>query len=243
MEQAINVALPRRTVFDPLALSPNDGTIAFYDPINDALQANHHVLNFGAGRGADVIDDACVARRRMRTFKGRCAHVSGCDIDPIVMSNPLLDEARVLHRGSLPYQDCCFDLIVADHVFEHVEHPAGVAAELLRVMKPAGRLFARTPNRLGYIAVAARLIPDTVVRRAQPGRSLDDVYPKFYRMNTVGDLSRLFDGADVRVQTHSPEPSYHFGSRVLSAAMSFAQAITPAALQPVLHVEVRKHHD
>lgn len=76
-----------------------DGSIAFYSQIAALLKPADRVLDFGAGRGEQIIDDPVAYRRRLVNFKGRCARVDGCDIDPVVRTNPYLDSAEVLTPG------------------------------------------------------------------------------------------------------------------------------------------------
>jgi 2-polyprenyl-3-methyl-5-hydroxy-6-metoxy-1,4-benzoquinol methylase len=45
-------------------------------------------------------------------------------------------------------------------VFEHIEDPEWLARELLRIVKPGGLIAAFTPNKFGYFAVAARMVPN-----------------------------------------------------------------------------------
>ncbi len=46
---------------------------------------------------------------------------------------------------SLPFEDGSFDLVIASAVLEHVVDPARCVAEIWRVLKPDGRVFAVTP--------------------------------------------------------------------------------------------------
>ena len=48
----------------------------------------------------------------------------------------------------LPFKDAAFDAVLSLHVLEHVRNPFVCAAELMRVLKPGGKLHAVTP----YIA-------------------------------------------------------------------------------------------
>jgi len=45
----------------------------------------------------------------------------------------------------LPFADGIFDAVLSLHVLEHVSDPFRCASELIRVLKPGGRLFAATP--------------------------------------------------------------------------------------------------
>jgi hypothetical protein len=80
-----------------------------------------------------------------------------------------------------------------------VANPELIAHEVARVVRPGGWCCARTPNRQGYIAVAARLLPNSFHRRAiqrlQPGRQDKDVFPTRYRLNTPEDIARHFGGS------------------------------------------------
>jgi ubiquinone/menaquinone biosynthesis C-methylase UbiE len=66
----------------------------------------------------------------------------------------------------LPYPDGTFDLVVAHWVFEHIDQPEAVAADMARVTKPGGWIAAATANRLGYVALAASIVPNRSHARA-----------------------------------------------------------------------------
>ncbi|HUH72082.1 MAG TPA: class I SAM-dependent methyltransferase, partial [Mycobacterium sp.] len=161
--------------------------------------------------------------------------------------HPFLDHAEVILPGHpLPYRDEQFDVIVARSVFEHIEHPDATAAELLRVLRPGGLIAAVTPNKRGYIAVAARLVPNDRHVRAlaaiQPERKPEDVFPTYYRLNTPKALCRAFgSAADVFVVRTSSEPAYHFGHPLIYQVIKLLNKHLPTPLQPELHVYIRKH--
>lgn len=227
-------------------LSHIDGTVTFFNHIAAISRPTDIVLDFGAGRGEPLMDDTVAHRRNIANLKDRCAHVDGCDIDPVVLQNPFLDEAAVIAPGQpLPYPDNRFDIIVARSVFEHIDDPAFVAAELLRVAKPQGIIAATTPNKWGYIAVAARAVPNRlhvrVLSRSQPERKAQDVFPTRYRMNTARALRTVFgDDAEVFVTHKAPEPAYHFGRPWLYRVLKSLNKHCPDSMLPILDVYVRK---
>jgi SAM-dependent methyltransferase len=49
----------------------------------------------------------------------------------------------------LPFRDNVFDAVLSLHVLEHVKNPFVCAAELVRVLKPSGTLYAVTPYIVG----------------------------------------------------------------------------------------------
>src|SRR5215204_1121989 len=90
-----------------------DTTVEFYSRIASILKETDRVLDFGAGRGANIMRDNSPYRRQLRTLRGRCGHLEGCDIDPVVLENPFLDSAKVIEPFQpLPYGDSSFDLVV-----------------------------------------------------------------------------------------------------------------------------------
>lgn len=126
--------------------SRDDGSVTFYSQVAALLAHEHRVLDFGAGRGELIADDPVPFRRWLTNPKGRCAHVEGCDVDPVVLDNPFLDGAKVIEIGEpLPYADASFDLVLSRYVFEHVDTPGQTAAELLRVTKPGGGFAQSRP--------------------------------------------------------------------------------------------------
>ena len=226
-----------------------DGSIEFYTRIAALIRPTDRVLDYGAGRGAQIDTDRTEFGRWLKTLRGRVAHVEGCDIDPVVLENPYLDHATIFDPTKpLPYADDSFDLIFSNWVFEHVADPATVAGELLRVVKPGGYICAVTPNKLGYISVAARIAGNSrhvpLLKRIQPGRFEFDVFPTHYRLNTPGAIRKYFGGrADVTVYGMSSEPSYHFNNPVIFAIFNLIHKLTPNRFHTALFVFIRKHGD
>lgn len=223
-----------------------DGTVEFYGRINALLSPEMVVLDFGAGRGGHV-GDVSPYRRDLRVLKGKVARVVGADVDPVVTTNPTVDERIVLGHGTpLPFDDESFDLVVADATFEHVEAPALVAAELHRVLRPNGWICARTPSRWGYIGLGANLTPNrvhaTLLKRLQPHRQSRDVFPTRYRMNTRKTLDELFPPSQFENFTYArtTEPAYFGNSRLLWQLMFLVNRMTPARMGAMLFVFLRK---
>lgn len=226
-----------------------DGTIEFYVRVHALLldlQPGPVVLDFGAGRGA-FVEDPVPIRRDLRRLQGRAGRVVGVDIEQAVMRNPTLDEAHVV-RGDdpLPLADGSVDLVIADFAFEHVTNPALVASELDRVLRPAGWVCARTPNRWGYIGLGARLVPRRMragaLRRLNSERRSEDSFPTVYRMNTGEALKRWFPPHRYEhvVYAADSEPAYVAGSKTAARLIRAACALTPPPLRSVLYVFLHK---
>jgi SAM-dependent methyltransferase len=223
-----------------------DPEVAFYTQFAALLRPTDVILDFGAGRGELMENDPSAFRRWLQNFRGRCAHVDGCDLDPVVRDNPTLDSAAMIELGKpLPYEDERFDLIISRYVFEHVTDPQWAADELLRVLKPGGWICAMTPNKWGYVALAASLVPNRlhawVLSRVQPGREAKDVFPTAYKLNRPADVRRYFGGrADVYCYSTSAVPSYHFGSLLLFRLQQLLHRLTPPMFDLGLRFFIRK---
>jgi len=238
-------------VFHPEArvsgFSHLDPEVMFFTQVASLLKPDDTVLDFGAGRGEWFEDDPSHYRRWLQDFRGRCAFVDGCDVDPVVETNRTLDRARLFEPGAdLPYEDERFDLVVSRYVFEHLADPRWAARELLRVTRPGGWICAITPNKWGYLALLSRMVPNDlharVLRFVQPGRKEVDVFPTTYTLNTPSDLERHFgDSADVFCFRTSATPTYHFGKRSMYRLQALFHRLLPPQLDKGLCIFIRKH--
>jgi SAM-dependent methyltransferase len=142
-------------------------------------ERGQRLLDVGCGRGDDV--------RALAPRVGPKGCVVGIDI-----SETLIGEAR--HRGAdpcvrfqladahaMPFADGSFDAARVERALQHVEDPAGVLAEMARVVRPGGIIVASEPD-WGTLAVDAadrettrelsRLLCDRHIRNGWIGRQL-----------------------------------------------------------------------
>jgi SAM-dependent methyltransferase len=150
------------------------------------------MLDLGAGAG--VVSQM--------NFRGNVARVSGVDIDPRVVGNPMLDESRIADAKRIPYESDCFDVVFSDNVLEHLDKPDVVFCEVARVLKPGGVFLFKTPNKWHYIPTIARLTPHwfhQYVNRWR-GRAEIDTFPTYYRANTCADIARIAERSGLQLE-------------------------------------------
>ena len=225
-----------------------DVTVEFYLRLKTLLRPEQVILDLGAGRGAWAEDSNLPALKRdLLDLRGEGRYLIGCDVDNAVLRNPIMDESHVLPDPSatLPFADGKFDLVLSDWTFEHLADPEATAAEVARVLKPGGWLCARTPNKYGYISMANRWIPESlheaVLKRGQPLRKSEDVFPTFYRANTPHDVKRAFsEKFDVTLYTFHPEPAYFGKSAVAWGGVKMLERFLPRSMGAVLLIFGRK---
>jgi SAM-dependent methyltransferase len=226
-----------------------DGSVAFYGRVQAVLAELDEpvtIVDFGAGRGR-VADDPVAFRRQLQELRGPGRTVIGVDVDPVVTTNPRVDEGRVIGPdGRIPIDDASVDLVVSDWTFEHVDDPDTAAAELDRILKPGGWICATTPNKWGYIAIGARIIPNRLhvgaLHKLQPGKKEVDTFPTRYRMNTRRDLHRLFPAPRFAVHAYTldAEPyNYSGGRKLITGVLSVAHRL-PAPFKSVWVMFIQK---
>ena len=151
------------------------------------------------------------------------------DVDPVVTTNPRLDEAHVYDGGRLPLADASVDLLISDYTFEHIPDANVFSAEIARVLKPGGWLCARTPHLYSAVALATAVTPNrqhsSLLRFIQPGRQARDVFPTCYKLNSGRSISRHFPEKSWEnySYTWSPNPGYHFNNPWMYRALQAFQ--------------------
>lgn len=208
--------------------------------ILERIDAAASVLDLGAGAG--VV--------RQMDFRDSAGRVCGVDLDPRVLDNPFLHEAKIGSAESIPYGAQEFDVVFADNVLEHLPDPARAFTEVRRVLKPGGWLLAKTPNKWHYMPLIARLTPHRFHRfyNQLRGRAGEDTFPTLYRANSRRDIRRLataagFDVVDLTLVEGRPEylrisPVTYVAGRLYERFVNASERL--ADLRILLLAELRK---
>ncbi|MCW5881512.1 MAG: class I SAM-dependent methyltransferase [Anaerolineae bacterium] len=158
--------------------------------------------------GARVLVDGCGLGMYVRKLRDFTPYVYGMDIEfeRVAEGATSLPGLAVAAAEGLPYPDNTFDTVLSHEVLEHVTDDRQAVAEILRVLRPYGRLVVFVPNRLfpfethgvywrgqyhfGNIPLV-NYLPDVARDRLAP----------HVRAYTGADLRRLLDGLPARVVT------------------------------------------
>lgn len=105
---------------------------------------NKKILDVGFGSGGIAV-----------AFNKAGAEMYGVDVDPElkeiaernILANKTKAELKTYDGQKLPYQDNFFDYLLCFSVLEHTSFPDKLLNDMLRVLKPGGRILLTLPNR------------------------------------------------------------------------------------------------
>ncbi len=172
--------------------------------------------------GQRLLDAGCGRYLKYCKEFSSSARVVGIDLESVLETDNRCDPFGV--RGDLsrlPFPSNHFDMVISRSVVEHLEHPMLVFREFCRVLRPGGKIIIVTPNKYDYVSVIAALTPYEL-HRALISRIFrvpaDDVYPTFYRSNTLSSMRKSLTSAGFvqqELETVNHYPAYLMFSPVL----------------------------
>lgn len=126
-----------------------------------------------------------------------------------------MDAEVIADASQLPVPDLSVDLVLCIEVLEHLFAPADAAREILRVLRPGGRLIASTPNvaywrmRVNLLAGLWNPLGDELSLE-QPWR---DPHVRFFTPDTLARMLRSAGFSDVTTTAGNGRFLDHLTSR------------------------------
>lgn len=133
-------------------------------------------------------------REKQSSLVAKCRRLVGIDYDMHSLMRNVCISLKV--RGditNLSFKDNCFNLVSSNMVVEHLDKPLAQLKEIYTILEPGGIFIFHTPNIFGYTTVISRLIPEVLkapIISFIQGRHEEDVFPTFYRMNTIRNIRK-----------------------------------------------------
>ena len=161
--------------------------------------------------GLDVLDVGCSGGIVADELHRRGARMVGLDIDIPGLSKArdrFAESASFICADSerMPLADASVDVVICNHVYEHVVDPEQLLAELRRVVRPDGLLYLGLGNRLGVVEPHYRLpflswLPRPLAHRYVRILGRADHYHEAFR--TWSGLKRLCAGLEIWDYTYA----------------------------------------
>jgi|MudIll2142460700_1097286.scaffolds.fasta_scaffold227740_2 SAM-dependent methyltransferase len=194
-----NAAMVRR--YFPKYRSPK----VIYQALLDQLVRPDTVwLELGCGKRICADDQLNVELPR------RARLAVGSDVDPAPGGHSSIRNLVRCDAASLPFRSGVFTLVTCSMVAEHLEHPEKVFAEIARICRPDGRFVVFTPNLFNYGMMIAAMTPYRFhllykkvmyyFARGEWRGHEEEMFPTWYRANTVGRLRWLGRRAEFSVE-------------------------------------------
>ncbi len=110
--------------------------------------------------GKEVLEVGCGRGHLLHLLQRQGAHAIGVDANPQAVANGAVDGMQVADAGALPFDDARFDALVSVHTIEHLPELDQGLAEMVRVVRPGGRLLLIYPAEpiMGLWAIPTAVI-------------------------------------------------------------------------------------
>ncbi len=159
---------------------------------------------------ARILDAGCGVGMYTDQFRRFSPRVTGVEIDPAVAAQAggRAPGIVVAPAEALPFAAASFDVVFSHEVIEHVDDDRRAAAEMVRVLAPAGRIVLFCPNRLypfethGHYWRGQYHFGNTPLINWLPNPLRDRLAPHV-RAYTGPGLRSLFRGLPARIVHHS----------------------------------------
>lgn len=156
-----------------------------------------------------ILDVGCGIGTYLSALRAHSHARFGVEVEGEYARQAAMQAAVVQACGErLPFADGRFDLVLSHEVIEHVADDRACVGEMVRVLRPGGRLVLFCPNRWypfethGHYWRGVYHFGNTPLVNYLPDRLRDRLVPHV-RAYTVAGVRRLFEGLPVRIVVHT----------------------------------------
>jgi SAM-dependent methyltransferase len=148
------------------AIEEKPGTAAFFrafDALRESDECEPYAISdaihgYSTSRGLKVLDVGCGDGYVLFQYARHGAEVAGVDLTGTAVElsrkrfalGGLSGDFREVDGNSLPFPDNHFDIVCSMGVLHHISNPRPMVDEMLRVLKPGGRLIAMLYDRYSW---------------------------------------------------------------------------------------------
>ncbi len=126
----------------------NEAYADFLDNWDAGFYAKYADALCPAGPDGKVLDVGCGVGQVVQRLIDAGYEANGVEVSEpnIVKAKQVSDRCRLYDGRSLPFDDATFDSVGALNVLEHVEEPEAFITEIVRVVRPGGKVVLSSPN-------------------------------------------------------------------------------------------------
>lgn len=153
-----------------------------------------------------ILENGCGVGEYLQRLDAQASLAVGLDVDleRVIETHQKGLAVQLAVGEALPHATGIFDLIVSNEVIEHVQDDRQAVAEIVRVLKPEGRLMLFCPNRgypfetHGIYRKGEYHFGNKLFVNYLPDRWRNKLAPHV-RAYRARDLKRLFEGLPVKI--------------------------------------------
>jgi SAM-dependent methyltransferase len=152
-----------------------------------------------------VLENGCGVGMYVEKLKNLGSHVIGLEYDLERAIEAKVNSDKIINAAGefIPLPSSTFDLILSHEVIEHVQDDRTAICEMIRVLKPGGRIVIFCPNRgypfetHGIFWKGKYYFGNKLFVNYLP-RALRDKLAPHVRVYSRSDMQKLFDGLNVK---------------------------------------------
>ncbi len=103
------------------------------------------------------------------------------------------------YAENIPFEDETFDIVHANHVFEHLENPLKASQEAYRILKPGGMIYIEVPNQLDNFSFRRDRLFNRVIQRERSISSIHHLW--FFGEKTLYKLLKKAGFANIKIKS------------------------------------------